>query len=107
MHHSLRVMSFNIRNSGAPDGANHWTHRRLLCQSTVHRFDPDLLGAQEVLADQYDQLLEMFPDYQPVGVARDDGARRGEWAMILFRAARFEQLESGDFWLSRTPDVPG
>ncbi len=45
--------------------------------------------------------------YTPVGVARDDGKRKGEWALILFRDDRFEQLDSGNFWLSQTPEVPG
>ena len=50
----LRVMTFNIRNSNAKDGADHWEHRKELFAKTVRDFDPDLLGTQEVLADQFD-----------------------------------------------------
>jgi endonuclease/exonuclease/phosphatase family metal-dependent hydrolase len=59
----LRVMTFNIRNSGANDGANRWAHRRDLWAATVRAFDPHLLGVQEVLPDQHADLLRMFPDY--------------------------------------------
>lgn len=103
----LRVMTFNIRHSGAEDGNNRWELRRDLWLKVVRQFDPDLLGVQEVLADQYDFLKEQFPDYTLVGVAREDGKRQGEWSLILYRSSRFEELARGDFWLSRTPDVPG
>jgi endonuclease/exonuclease/phosphatase family metal-dependent hydrolase len=104
---ALRVMSFNIRNSNARDGANHWNHRQEFFISTIRAFDPDLLGLQEVLADQHDQIIEAFGDYQAVGVARDDGAREGEWSMILFRKSRFEQTDGGTFWLSDQPEKAG
>lgn len=103
----LRVMTFNVRNSNAKDGENHWQHRKELFEKTVRDFNPDLLGTQEVLADQYDALAAMFPDYVAVGVARDDGKREGEWSAIFYRKSRFEQLDSGNFWLSETPDEVG
>ena len=42
----------------------------------------------------------------PPGVARDDGHRAGEWALVAFRTDRFDLLGRGDFWLSPTPDRP-
>ena len=103
----LKVMTFNIRNSSAKDGANHWTHRKELFVSTIRAFDPDLLGLQEVLADQYDDLKAAMPDYTPIGVAREDGVRKGEWAEIMFRTSRFDLLDSGNFWLSEQPETVG
>lgn len=103
----LRVMSFNVRNSGAKDGLNDWQHRKDLFFSTIEHFNPDLLGTQEVLANQYDDMVDRMKGYTPVGVARDDGKRKGEWALIMFRKDRFESLDSGNFWLSETPEVPG
>lgn len=104
---SLRVMTFNIRNSNAKDGENHWQHRKELYVKTVRDFDPDLLGTQEVLADQFDLLATMFPDHAVVGVARDDGDRSGEWSAIYYRKSRFDKVDSGNFWLSETPDKVG
>ncbi|MEO8354232.1 MAG: endonuclease/exonuclease/phosphatase family protein, partial [Chthoniobacteraceae bacterium] len=103
----LRVMSFNIRNSGAEDGDNRWEVRADAVLETIREFKPDLLGVQEVLADQHEFLQEQLPDYRMVGVARDDGARLGEWSAILFRADRFEMIDHGDFWLSETPAEVG
>src|SRR4051812_16798582 len=103
----LRVMSFNIRNTQAPDGPNHWIHRRELWAASVRAFAPDLLGLQEVWSDQHEQLREMFPDYGFAGVARDDGRDAGERASVLYRLERFQLLDSGNFWLSESPTVVG
>lgn len=104
---ALRVMTFNIRNSNARDGANHWKFRKELVTKTIRAFNPDLLGCQEVLADQFDQLSQMLPDYVAVGVARDDGKRKGEWSAIFYRSQRFERVNAGDFWLSEKPEEVG
>jgi endonuclease/exonuclease/phosphatase family metal-dependent hydrolase len=40
-------------------------------------------------------------------VGRADGREGGEFSAILYRTERLELLESGTFWLSPTPDVPG
>jgi len=104
---TIRVMSFNDRNSHAHDGDNDWPHRRELFFDTIEKFNPDLLGMQEVLADQHDDVAKRMSGYALVGVARDDGKRKGEWALIVYRKDRFKELDSGNFWLSETPDVPG
>jgi endonuclease/exonuclease/phosphatase family metal-dependent hydrolase len=103
----LRVMSFNVRLSSAHDGINAWSHRRELLLDVVARFQPTLVGFQEVLADQHDEITRRFSDYAFVGVAREDGARKGEWALIGYRADRFTLLASGNFWLSEHPEQPG
>lgn len=104
---TLRVMTFNIRYATAPDGDNGWDHRKDLLLGVIRRFDPDLLGTQETLASQADFLAERLSDYTLVGVGRDDGRRRGEFSALLFKKARFQVIDSGTFWLSKTPDRPG
>lgn len=101
----LRVMTFNIRNSGAKDGPNHWTHRKALAMDVVRAFDPDLLGLQEVLHDQAEDVRAGLPAYVFVGVGRNDGREAGEYSPVLYRAARFDLLQSGTFWLSDTPET--
>ncbi|HWB54112.1 MAG TPA: endonuclease/exonuclease/phosphatase family protein [Tepidisphaeraceae bacterium] len=104
---TLRVMSFNVRNSHAWDGFNGWLFRKKMFFQTIEKFNPDLVGFQEVLANQYDAIESTMKDYALSGVARNDGKRQGEWALIVYRKSRFELLDSGNFWLSKTPTVPG
>ncbi|HWP41139.1 MAG TPA: endonuclease/exonuclease/phosphatase family protein [Tepidisphaeraceae bacterium] len=104
----LRVMSFNLRVKTVLDSlGNSWTSRRDLLVATIRQFDPDLLGTQEGLATQIDYLSRQLPDYDWVGAGRGDGNRRGEMCAIFFRRSRFQLLDSGHFWLSDTPAVPG
>jgi endonuclease/exonuclease/phosphatase family metal-dependent hydrolase len=104
---TLRVMTFNIRYGTADDGENRWERRKGLVVATIAKADPDVLGVQEALASQVDELREALPAYEFVGAGRDDGKRQGEFAGIYFKAERFEKLAAGDFWLSETPGQPG
>jgi len=103
----VRVMSYNIRYGTAADGENAWPARREFLAETIRQFDPDLLGTQETLRFQRDELLALLPQFKAAGVGRDDGRDRGEMAAIFWRTDRFARLDGGDFWLSPTPDVVG
>lgn len=104
---TLRVMSFNIRLDTRADGENQWSNRREQVVETIQAFQPDLLGLQEVVAHQGDYLIESLPEYEHLGVGRDDGKRRGEFSSLMYKKDRFERLDHGHFWLSTTPEVPG
>ena len=103
----VRVMSYNIRNAAAPDGKNAWPLRKDFLVETITSFDPDLLGTQETLAVQRDDLARALKGYEVFAVGRDDGREAGEMAALFFRSDRFERLSGGHFWLSETPDRPG
>ena len=100
-------MSFNIRYGSANDGDNHWDQRSYLVVETIRMFDPDLLGAQEVLKFQADFLQQQLPGYAFHGVGREDGQTRGEFVPVMYRKDRFEMRDAGHFWLSETPAVAG
>lgn len=100
----LRVMTFNIRNGRANDGANSWEYRRPLVYGVIRDSDPDIVGVQEAFDFQLADLAENLPAYAQVGEGRDGGTR-GEHSSILYRRDRFDLAESGTFWLSDTPDV--
>jgi len=105
---ALRVMSFNVRLGVADDGENSWEHRKALLARTIQDFDPDLLGTQETWGFQAEYMLSQLPGREYVGWPRQPGNEKdGEECGILYRAARFERLKAGQFWLSETPDVPG
>ena len=103
----VRVMSFNVRYGTANDGVNRWELRRDFLVETIRTFSPDLLGTQETLGFQRDYLATKLPEYDYLGIGRDDGRERGEMMALYFRKDRFEKLDGGHFWLSETPDVIG
>jgi len=103
----LRVMTFNVRYGTAKDGDNHWDKRKELCASRVTAFDPDLLGLQEALDFQNAYIMGKLQGYGQIGVAREDGKEKGEFSSLMYRKGRLEPVESGTFWLSETPDLPG
>lgn len=101
----LRLVSLNIRYGTADDGPNAWPNRREMVTDLLAALDGDVVGVQEALRFQLDEIGEALPGYFEIGVGRDDGATRGEYAAILVRSARFSVDSSGTFWLSETPEV--
>ncbi len=97
----MRVMTFNFWT----DHPRHppWTGRRDGAAALITRHRPDLLGGQELLRRQLDDLAVRLPDYAWLGVGRDDGADGGEFNPIFYRRERFEPLDTGTFWLSPEP----
>ena len=100
----LRVMTFNIRYSGAKDGINIWDNRKELVSQLVKKYSPDLIGFQECKIDQLEFLKEHLHGYQYQAVGRDDGKLEGEMCPIFYR--NMQAADTGTFWLSETPDVP-
>lgn len=103
----LTVVSFNIRYGTAQDGDHAWPHRRDLVAATLRDHAPHLVGIQEALRFQLDEVARDLPGYREVGVGRSDGQTLGEYAAILVDTARFAVLSEGTFWFSDTPSVPG
>ena len=101
---ALEVVSFNLRLNVASDGENAWPHRRAAAAAMIE--NADLVGVQEALSDMLVDLDAALPQFDRIGTGRS--AEGGdEYSAILYRADRFEVLDSGTFWLSETPDVPG
>jgi len=101
-------MSFNIRYGDGNDGENRWENRRQMVFDILRDYQPDIVGLQEALRFQIDQICAAaaLPEYGELGVGRDDGGTKGEYAAILYRTDRFNVDESSTFWFSNTPDVP-
>ena len=106
-HSVVRVMTFNIRYNNPNDGEHAWPHRKERVASVIRFHEADLVGVQEALRGQIDDLEALLPGYAWFGVGRDDGVAAGEFAPVFYRKDRFELLEQATFWLSETPDVPG
>lgn len=103
---TIKVVSYNIRMSGSPaaDGDSFWANRKQASINMVNDERPDVMGIQEGCPDQIAFLDEHLPEYEHIGVGREDGKAEGEMMAIYYRADRVELLDSGTFWLSKTPD---
>ena len=105
----LYVGSYNIRYQNewdAKDG-NGWERRMPVICGQLNFEHPDIFGAQEVLEAQRQDMLRALPDYDCIGLGRDDGVHGGEHAAIFYDKHRLRLLDHGDFWLSETPEKPG
>lgn len=104
----VSVMSFNIRYDNPNDGKNSWTNsnRKEKVLTTIKKYKPAVLGVQEALHHQIKYLDENLKNYAWVGVGRDDGKTKGEFAPVFYDTSRFELVNSGHFWLSETPEKP-
>jgi endonuclease/exonuclease/phosphatase family metal-dependent hydrolase len=102
----LVVVTYNVRFDTRRDHEHRWSRRRAQVGGLVRQLGPDLVGMQEVKAEQLDDLVPMLPGYSHEGVGRDDGARGGEFSPIFYSDRRFVREDGGTFWLSPTPERP-
>ena len=103
----LSVMSYNIKYANENDGENSWSKRKDHLAAQIQFYEPHIFGVQEALHSQLEFLKAEIPGYDYFGKGRDDGAQKGEFSAIFFKAEKFELQEEGTFWLSPTPEVPG
>jgi endonuclease/exonuclease/phosphatase family metal-dependent hydrolase len=97
-------MSFNI-NGTQGDEHNTWAVRAPLNLSVIRRYAPDLIGLQEVAQANLDTYCAQLADYAlVVGNCYGDMPPQ-EYTSILYKTARYELLDTGEFWFSETPDV--
>ncbi|MBT5187752.1 MAG: endonuclease/exonuclease/phosphatase family protein [Kordiimonadaceae bacterium] len=99
------VMSFNIRYGTAKDGDNHWKYRKGQLLQLLKDKSPAVIGLQEVLKFQLDEIMETLPEYEMIGVSRE-GNWQDEFSAILYNADQFSPKKTNTYWLSDTPEVP-
>lgn len=100
------AISYNIRYDGHSDLAPNWAERKAPIVAQLQSARPTIIGFQEVLKNQLDDLSRDLPSYRALGVGRDDGKAAGEFAPIFYDTTRYKLLQSGTFWLSPTPELP-
>ncbi|HWI55931.1 MAG TPA: endonuclease/exonuclease/phosphatase family protein [Bacillota bacterium] len=96
-------MTYNLRFA-SPNPPNAWPQRRPLMRELIQKVYPDVMGTQEGLHSQLQDLAADLPDYNWIGTGRD-GGNAGEFMAVFYRKARLEPLATNHFWLSDTPEV--
>ena len=103
----INVMSFNIRYDNPEDSLDNWKFRKDRAANAIRFYNVDILGTQEVLHNQLEDLKQRLPEYDVIGVGREDGKEKGEYSALWYKKDRFTLIDSGYFWLSETPEVAG
>lgn len=102
----VTIATYNLRMNTASDSLNAWPHRKENVKALIRFHEWDIFGTQEGFIGQIKDIAELS-DFAYTGKGRDDGNEAGEHSTIFYRKNRFQLLQSGDFWLSETPDKPG
>jgi endonuclease/exonuclease/phosphatase family metal-dependent hydrolase len=102
----LTIETFNLRFDNPKDTGNLWVNRSPVVAALIRFHKFDILGTQEGLFNQLEDINRQLPEYEHYGLGRDDGKEKGEHSAIFFKKDRFNLLKKGDFWLSETPDKP-
>lgn len=102
----LYVGTYNIRYNNPNDKkeGNAWAQRCPQLCDFINFEQPEIFGTQEVLVDQLHDLMKGLDGYGYIGVGRDDGKEKGEYAAIFYKKDQLSLLDSGNFWLSPTPE---
>ncbi len=104
----ITVGTYNVRyynNHDSIDG-NGWDQRHKVIISIINNNEFDILGTQEVRHNQLLDLNKGLPDYDYVGIGRDDGKTAGEYAAIFYKKTKFDLVDSGHFWLAEDTSKP-
>jgi len=105
MAEPLKVVTFNVRYA-SDEGAERWAVRRPVMVELIRRAAPDVIGTQELLQRQGDDLTRALPGYRWFGRDRR-GGHDNEHMGIFYRPDRLTLIDHGDFWLSDTPEIVG
>jgi len=104
MSQNRSFMSYNIRYGSPNDGINNWDNRKLDLVKLIANYNPDIFGTQEGLSHQLSYVDEYLPNYAMIGVARDDGAAKGEYTAIFYDSTIYNIVSNQTFWLSKSPE---
>lgn len=106
----LHVMTLNIRRrvpGWRLPAADRWNRRSPLLERLLGAERPALLGLQEVMPDQSEQIRAMLgPAYAHLGSGRS-ATGAGERCEVHVDATRLQPEASRTWWLSSRPGEPG
>jgi endonuclease/exonuclease/phosphatase family metal-dependent hydrolase len=102
---TMIVGTYNLRFDNSGDGINAWKNRKEQVKALIQFHEFDIFGTQEGLLNQLKDISQL-QKYTFIGKGREDGQNAGEHSAIFYNKERLKLMESGDFWLSETPEKP-
>ena len=102
---SIKIASINIRFENIADGEHNWPNRLPQLSLFINQLNLDLLGTQEGRKNQIYSLKNEL-NMQIIDSHRDWIDIR-MYPTIFYNQKNIEILNSGDIWLSNTPNIPG
>ncbi|MDO4379553.1 MAG: endonuclease/exonuclease/phosphatase family protein [Clostridia bacterium] len=102
---SVRILSQNLRCNN--DLYGFVKNRALFVSEMLKNYEPDSFGVQEATETWLSLLDESLGEkYARVGEPRDN-AKNTEYSAVYYRTDKFELLDEGTIWLSKTPEKFG
>ncbi len=99
---NVNIMSFNVR---VPVDAypHDWASRRSRVAAVVNTYQPDVVGFQEMVPYQRDDVRG-DTGYEMYGIGRDCGGGEGTFIGYKSDLWTIDESNSGNFWFSSSPD---
>lgn len=98
-------MTSNIRFENSADDNNNWPERKYIWSKIVNKFDVDILCTQEGRKDQLLDAESLL--YLNIIKSHRKWIRERMYPSIFINLKKFSLIDSGDFWLSETPNIAG
>lgn len=98
------LMTFNVRGAIHDDSENVWSKRADLNVRTIQKYNPDLIGFQELQMGNMVTYYQNLVRYAHILGPESSEMARFNYNAIFWNPERFEVLDFGGFYLSRTPD---
>lgn len=99
-------MSSNIRYDNPADGDHAWGSRRPALVEAIEEFDPAILATQEGREPQLRSLADSLKTLKLIDSHRHWIEER-MYPCLFINPALVDVIDSGDLWLSETPEVAG
>lgn len=99
-------ITYNIKYDDKNDKINNWNDRKGYLVKQLLHYEASIFGLQEAMYHQCQYIDSSLTNFTYVGVGRDDGFQKGEFSPIFYDSTKFEPIQSGTFWLSKTPGNP-
>ncbi|MGM9477466.1 endonuclease/exonuclease/phosphatase family protein [Pedobacter sp. GSP4] len=112
---SHRILGCNIRVALPEDDAlgRGWKARKEICIQTIKAQKPDIIGLQEVLRIQAEDIQKAMPNYFSFGFDGPEMDVNKETYngiaknLVIFSKKRYAMVSAGCYWLSETPEIGG